>query len=42
VSFVLRAHALEKRFGPLVALHALDLELAPGAVLAVLGPIGAG
>jgi ABC-type multidrug transport system ATPase subunit len=42
VSFVLRARGLEKRFGPLVALHALDLELAPGGVVAVLGPNGAG
>jgi heme exporter protein A len=42
VSFVLRARGLEKRFGPLVALHALDLELAAGGVVAVLGPNGAG
>jgi len=42
VSFALRTHALEKRFGPLVALHPLELELAPGATLAVLGPNGAG
>jgi heme exporter protein A len=42
VSFVLRVRGLEKRFGPLVALHALDLELAAGGVLAVLGPNGAG
>jgi heme exporter protein A len=42
VSFVLRARGLEKRFGPLVALHALDLELAAGDVVAVLGPNGAG
>jgi heme exporter protein A len=42
VSFALRTHGLEKRFGPLVALHPLDLELAPGAALAVLGPNGAG
>jgi heme exporter protein A len=42
VSFALRTRGLEKRFGPLVALHPLDLELAPGAALAVLGPNGAG
>jgi len=42
VSLALRTHGLEKRFGPLVALHPLDLELAPGAALAVLGPNGAG
>jgi heme exporter protein A len=42
VSFALRTHGLEKRFGPLVALHPLDLELAAGAALAVLGPNGAG
>jgi len=42
VSLVLRTRALEKRFGPLVALHPLDLELASGSALAVLGPNGAG
>jgi heme exporter protein A len=42
VSSALRTRGLEKRFGPLVALHALDLELAPGEALAVLGPNGAG
>jgi heme exporter protein A len=42
VSGVLRARGIEKRFGPLVALHALDLDLAAGAALAVLGPNGAG
>jgi len=42
VSLVLRTRALEKRFGPLVALHPLDLELAAGSALAVLGPNGAG
>ena len=42
MSLVLRARALEKRFGPLVALHPLDLELASGSALAVLGPNGAG
>jgi heme exporter protein A len=42
VSFALRTDGLSKRFGPLIALHPLDLELAPGAALAVLGPNGAG
>jgi heme ABC exporter ATP-binding subunit CcmA len=42
VNFALRARGLEKRFGPLVALHPLDLDLAPGEALAVLGPNGAG
>ncbi len=38
----IRARALEKRFGPVTALHPLDLDVAPGATLAVLGPNGAG
>jgi len=42
VSLVLRTRALEKRFGPLVALHPLDLELSAGSALAVLGSNGAG
>ena len=42
MSLVLRTRALEKRFGPIVALHPLDLELASGSALAVLGPNGAG
>jgi heme exporter protein A len=36
------ARGLAKRFGRVVALHPLDLALAPGRVLAVLGPNGAG
>lgn len=36
------AHGLEKRFGPVPALRALDLELPRGRTLAVLGPNGAG
>lgn len=36
------ARGLAKRFGPVVALHPLDLSLAAGLVLAVLGPNGAG
>ena len=42
MSLVLRTRALEKRFGPIVALHPLDLELVSGSALAVLGPNGAG
>ena len=37
-----RARELTRRFGPLVALRPLDLELEPGETLAVLGPNGAG
>jgi heme exporter protein A len=36
------ARGLEKRFGPFVALRALDLEVPRGITLAVLGPNGAG
>jgi heme exporter protein A len=39
---VVRAVGLTKRFGPLAALAALDLTLAPGETLALLGPNGAG
>ena len=39
---VLRAHSLARRFGPRVALEALDLELAPGDALALFGGNGAG
>ncbi len=39
---VARARGLSKRFGPLVALHPLDLELAAGETVALLGPNGAG
>ena len=42
MSNALRTRGLAKRFGPLVALHPLDLELAPGSALAVVGPNGAG
>ncbi len=37
-----RARGLAKRFGPLTALHPLDLDLAAGETLALLGPNGAG
>jgi putative ABC transport system ATP-binding protein len=33
---------LEVRYGDLVAVHPLDLELSPGTLLAVTGPSGAG
>jgi len=36
------ARGLTRRFGPLTALHPLDLEVPRGASLAVLGPNGAG
>ena len=39
---LLRARGLAKRFGPLLALAPLDLELGAGQALAVLGPNGAG
>jgi heme exporter protein A len=38
----LAARGLARRFGPVVALHPVDFELAAGRVLAVLGPNGAG
>lgn len=37
-----RARGLTRRFGPLVALQPLDLDLEPGETIAVLGPNGAG
>jgi heme exporter protein A len=39
---VVAATALEKRFGPVVALAQVDLAAARGRVVAVLGPNGAG
>jgi putative ABC transport system ATP-binding protein len=39
---VLRARALEVRYGDRVAVRPLDLELAAGSLLAVTGPSGAG
>ena len=36
------ARGLEKRFGPVRALRALDLEVRAGSTLAVIGPNGAG
>ncbi|MBO0868118.1 MAG: ATP-binding cassette domain-containing protein, partial [Micromonosporaceae bacterium] len=39
---LLSLHGVSRRFGGLVALHGLDLELVPGARHAVIGPNGAG
>ena len=39
---VLRATGLTKRFGGLVAVNAVDLDLMPGEIHAVIGPNGAG
>jgi len=36
------ARGLEKRFGPVVALRSVDLEVPAGSTLALLGPNGAG
>lgn len=38
----IEARGLSRRFGPLVALHPLDLGVPAGCVLAVVGPNGAG
>ena len=38
----LRTTRLTRHFGPLVALHPLDLEVPAGEALAILGPNGAG
>jgi len=42
MSLVVRTHALHKRFGELVAVHALDLEIRRGEVFGLLGPNGSG
>ncbi|GAB1342736.1 ABC transporter ATP-binding protein [Gemmatimonas sp.] len=39
---VVRTHALHKRFGELVAVHGLDLEIRRGEVFGMLGPNGSG
>jgi ABC-2 type transport system ATP-binding protein len=39
---MLTAQKLHKRYGDNVALHALDLSIAPGELYALLGPNGAG
>jgi heme exporter protein A len=38
----IEARGLTRRFGPLVALHPLDLDVPAGRLLAVVGPNGAG
>ena len=38
----LRCESLEKRYGSIVALGGVDLEVAPGELLGLLGPNGAG
>jgi heme exporter protein A len=42
MTFALRALELHKRFGAVIALDHVDVELAPGRCLAVLGANGAG
>lgn len=42
MAYVVRTHALHKRFGELVAVHALDLEIRRGEVFGLLGPNGSG
>jgi len=39
---VVRMENLTKRYGDLVAVHGLNLEVFPGEILALLGPNGAG
>jgi ABC-type branched-subunit amino acid transport system ATPase component len=39
---LIRAHGLTKRFGGLLAIEDVDLELFPGEILALIGPNGAG
>ena len=42
MSALLSVRGLSKRFGGLVAVDALDFELAPGEILGLIGPNGAG
>ena len=42
MEFILEADGLTKRFGDVIALDRLDLQIPAGQVLAVLGPNGAG
>jgi ABC-type multidrug transport system ATPase subunit len=39
---MIEAHGLTKRFGSMMALDGVDLEVPAGSILAVLGPNGAG
>ncbi|MHB1005333.1 MAG: ATP-binding cassette domain-containing protein [Chloroflexota bacterium] len=39
---VINAHALTKRFGPKLAVDAIDLDVGEGEVFGFLGPNGAG
>ena len=39
---MIKTHRLTRRFGELLAVDRLDLEVAPGEVLGFLGPNGAG
>ena len=39
---LLSGHGLHKSFGPIPALRGVDLEVAAGEVLAVMGPSGSG
>jgi ABC-2 type transport system ATP-binding protein len=42
ISVAVRAEGIAKRFGPVVALDGIDLEVPRGTVLGLLGPNGAG
>ena len=42
MSFTIRTEGLVKRYGKVVALDGLDLEVPKGTVLGLLGPNGAG
>ena len=39
---LIEAHALTKRFGPIVAVDGIDFSIAPGEAFGFLGPNGAG